>query len=320
MRIVKCLALAALVSALACPGWAQAASNWPERPVRLITPVPPGGSPDVVARLFAEKLSERWKTSVVVENRPGADGVLGVRAVLDANDDHTLLVAPSGMLTVTPAIKSVPFDLADLQPLSTVAVDFLAVAVPTSSAIRSLQDLVAAAREKPGAMNWFASAGAPAMAFTEFLRKNQLGMVYVPYKGGPEALRDLSEDRIQVVLVPLAPVLSLASAGTVRLLAVTNPERAPNVPQVPTAIEAGHPELAFEGVLGFLASKAMAKEASAQAAADIQIVADDALVQDRLLKGGQVAKSSTPAAYKRLLGEQREHWGQLAKTQPVTKN
>jgi tripartite-type tricarboxylate transporter receptor subunit TctC len=227
----------------------QPSQNWPERTVRLISPSPPGGSPDIVARLFAEKLSMRWKVSVIVENRPGADGMIAIQAVLGATDGHTLLATHSGAVTVTPAIRKLPYNTEDLRPLSTAAIDFLAVAVPAASSVRTLADLIAAAREKPGALNWFASTGAPAMAFGEFVLNNRLDMVFVPYKGGTEAVRDLSESRIQVSLVPLAVALPLAQAGRLRLIAITNPESAPIAPDVPTASGAGHPELAIQGVL-----------------------------------------------------------------------
>ncbi len=250
MVTTKRLALAALLSVLVQPGMAQPAQPWPERIVRLITPAPAGGSPDVVGRLFAEKLAERWKAAVVIENRPGADGVIAMEAVLQAKDGHTLLIAQSGILTVTPALRKLPFDVRDLRPLSTAAVDFLALVVPASSSIHSVSNLVAVARERPGIVNWVAPTGAPVVVFQEFVRKNQIDAVYVPYKGGPEALRDLMEGRIHVSLVPLATALPLAESGKLRVIAITNPERAPSLPQVPTAAEAGFPELVLEGVLG----------------------------------------------------------------------
>jgi tripartite-type tricarboxylate transporter receptor subunit TctC len=318
MRTLIHFAVAALFSTLGPSPWAQTAQNWPERTVRLITPVPPGGSPDVVARLFPEKFGERWKMGVVVDNRPGADGVIAVQSLLEAIDNHTLLVAPSGILTVTPVIRKVPFDPdRDVRPLSMAAVDLLGMAVPASSSIGSLSELVALASEKPGVINWFASTGAPAMAFAEFLRKNRLHMVYVPYKGGPEALRDLAEDRIQVAVVPLAPLLPLADAGKVRILAVNNPERAPNLPRVATVAEAGYPELSLQGVLGFFAPKSMPEDLAWKIVREIQAVADDPSMRSRLATTGQIARSSTPAAYKQYLDEQRLHWSGLAKPQEI---
>jgi tripartite-type tricarboxylate transporter receptor subunit TctC len=295
----------------------QPSQNWPERTVRFISPSPPGGSPDIVARLFAEKLSMRWKVSVIVENRPGADGMIAIQAVLGATDGHTLLATHSGAVTVTPAIRKLPYNTEDLRPLSTAAIDFLAVAVPAASSVRTLADLIAAAREKPGALNWFASTGAPAMAFGEFVRNNRLDMVFVPYKGGTEAIRDLSESRIQVSLVPLAVALPLAQAGRLRLIAITNPEGAPIAPDVPTASGAGHPELAFQGVLGFFAPKSMPEIVQKQIAGDIQTIANDPEIHSRLEKTGQIARGSTPSDYARYLDEQRQHWDRIARSQKI---
>jgi tripartite-type tricarboxylate transporter receptor subunit TctC len=295
----------------------QPSQNWPERTVRLISPSPPAGSPDIVARLFAEKLSMRWKVSVIVENRPGADGMIAIQAVLGATDGHTLLATHSGAVTVTPAIRKLPYNTEDLRPLSTAAIDFLAVAVPAASSVRTLADLIAAAREKPGALNWFASTGAPAMAFGEFVRNNRLDMVFVPYKGGTEAVRDLSESRIQVSLVPLAVALPLAQAGRLRLIAITNPESAPIAPDVPTASGAGHPELAFQGVLGFFAPQSMPEIVQKQIAGDIQTIANDPEIHSRLEKTGQIARGSTPSDYARYLDEQRQHWDRIARSQKI---
>jgi tripartite-type tricarboxylate transporter receptor subunit TctC len=187
MSSLKRLSFIILVTILPSLALSQPSQPWPEHTVRLITSSTPGGSADIVARLFAERLSIRWKTNVIVENRPGADGMIAIQAILGATDGHTLLAAPSSNVTVTPAIRKVPYKNEDLRPLSTAAIDFLAIAVPAASSIRSLADLIAVARERPGAVNWFASSGSPAMAFGEFVRKNHLDMVYVPYKGSPES-------------------------------------------------------------------------------------------------------------------------------------
>jgi len=295
----------------------QPSQSWPGHAVRIITSSTPGGSADIAARLFADKLSIRWKANVIVENRPGADGMIAIQAVLGASDGHTLLAAPSSNVTVTPAIREVPYKPDDLRPLSTAAIDFLTVVVPAASSIRSLADLIAAARERPGALNWFASSGSPAMAFGEFVRKNHLDMVYVPYKGALEAVRDLSESRIQVSLIPLAAAFPLAQAGRLRLIAITNPEAAPIAPDVPTALGAGHPELAIQGFLGFFAPKSMPDAVQQQISGDIQAVANDPEIRSRLEKVGLIARGSTPGDYAKYIDEQHQHWGQVARSQKI---
>lgn len=144
-------------------------------------------------------------------------------------------------------------------------------------------------------------------------------MVYVPYKSGPEALRDLSEARIQAALIPLGPSLGPVGAGKVRLIAVTNPERSPSVPQVPTVAEAGCPKLSFEGVLGFLAPRSMPEDLRNRIAADIRSSASDPRVRRGLITAGQVAKGSTPVEYETFLNEQRQFWGELARSHLLSK-
>jgi tripartite-type tricarboxylate transporter receptor subunit TctC len=317
MWIWERLFLIALVAVLPDLALSQPSQNWPVRTVRLISPSSPGGSPDIVARLFAEKLSVRWKVGVIVENRPGADGMIAIQAVLGATDGHTLLATHSGAVTVTPAIRKLPYNEEDLRPLSTAAIDFLAVAVPATSSVRSLADLIAAAREKPGALNWYAAPGGPVMVFGEFVGNNRLDMVFVPYKAASEAVRDLSESRIQVSLVPLATALPLAQAGRLRLIAITNPEAAPIAPDVPTALGAGHPELALQGFLGFFAPKSMPDFVRQQISGEIQAVANDPEIHSRLGKVGMIARGSTPGDYAQYLDEQRRHWDRIARSQKI---
>lgn len=307
----------ALAMILSSQAMSQQSPHWPEHTVRLVTSSTPGGSADIAARLFAEKLSTLWKANVIVENRPGADGIIAIQAVLASSDGHTLLAAPSSNVTVTPVIRKVPYQQDDLRPLSTIAVDFLAVAVPAASQVRSLADLIVAARATPGALNWFGVSGSPSMAFGEFIRVNHLDMVYVPYKGSLDALRDLSESRIQVAVIPLATALPLAQGGRLRLIAVTSPEAAPTAPDVPTALAAGHPELAIQGVLGLFAPKSIPEVVQQRISADIQSIANDPEIRDRLEKTGMIAKGSTSGDYARYLDEQLQHWGQVARSQKI---
>lgn len=312
----KHLLLAVSIAILPALAHGQPAQNWPERTVRLITSAAPGGSPDMIARLFAEKLAMLWKASVVVENRPGGDGVIAIQAALSANDGHTLLVAPSGVVTVAQGALQAQ----DLRPLSTAAVDFLVVAVPSTSPVRSLTDLIVAARQNPGALNWFASSGQPALAFGEFVRSNRLNMVFVPYKSAPEAIRDLGESRIHVSVVPLAVALPLAQAGKLHLIAITNPEPAPTLPTVPTALSAGHPELAIEGVLGFFAPASIPETIRKGIAKDVQAVTSDPEIVSRVEKVGQIARGSSSDEFSRYLEQQRQRWDRIERSQKAAAN
>jgi tripartite-type tricarboxylate transporter receptor subunit TctC len=280
-----------------------------------VTPVPPGGSPDLVARLYASRLAETWGVPVIVENRPGGDGAIAVRAVQGSDDGHTLLVAPSGMLTILSAVRGGSVNLDDLAPVTKAATDYLAITVPASSPHNSLNDLLQDARLKPGSMNWFAPAGLPAIVFRELLRSKDVNAVFVPYKGGPDALRDLSEARIQAVLVPLATVLPLASSGKVRLIALSNAQRFPGAANVPTFAESNYGELEFEGVIGFLAPKALPEAVRQKIASDVRNVAAKPDISQSLLNMGQAAAVSSAEEFGKFLQIQSGKWGAIARQQ-----
>ncbi len=316
MASVIALAVAAiLMPALSLAG------PWPQRIVRITTASAPGGSVDVVARLFAERLAERWRQPVVIDNRPGADGIriLAVQAFLHANDGHTLLFSFPGIVTVVPLLhESLPYDpVGDLAPISSAAYDFLTVAVTATLPVSSLTDLVAFARARPSSLNWAAAPGAPYLTFLEFQRRARLAMTYVSYRAVGLALPDLMASQIELTVVPLAAALPLARDGRIRLLAVTTPERAVAAPDLPTAIEAGFPELTVEAPLGFFGPRTMQMELRERIAADVRLLASDPAIEQRLSALGMVARASTPTEYAAALAEQSAKWTALARTYGV---
>jgi tripartite-type tricarboxylate transporter receptor subunit TctC len=171
-----------LIGSLLTPVNVLAGEIWPQRTIRVITPAQPGGSPDVVARLYADALARKLGQAVVVENRPGADGILAIQALLEAasgDPNHVFLVAPTTISTVLPALKEkLPFDAAqDIQPLCTTAADFLAIAVPETSSLRSMADVVQLSKRSPGTLNWFAVPGAPFLLMSHWVKALELPMV-----------------------------------------------------------------------------------------------------------------------------------------------
>ena len=242
---------------------------------------------------------------------------LRIQAMLGATDRHTLLVAPSGVVTVTPAMRQVPYNAEDLVRFLLLQIDFLAVVGSRNIPIRSLADLIAAARRDPALSIGSPLRRAPAMAFGEFVRKNQLDMVFVPYKGGPDAVRDLSESRISGFPHPPGRGPPAYAGRRLRLIAITNPEPAPIAPDVPTALGTGHPELVIQGVIGFLAPRSIPDQVQRQISGDVQTVANDPEIRSRLEKAGQIARGSSPEDYGRYLDEQRQHWDRVARYQRI---
>ena len=292
------------------------AESWPQRPVRVIVQVGAGSGVDTTARLFAERLSERWKQPVIVENRPGADGLIGAAAFAGMHDDHALLFGPAAPISVYPFIfKKLGYDPArDLVPIARAAETFPAISAAASIGVGSLPELVAVARAKPGKLNYRSAPGAFPTLFAGFLGSAGLSMAEVTYREDNLAVEDLGEGRIQVMIAILTSVLPQVQAGKVRLLAVTNKVRCPLAPDVPTAIEAGYPDLAYEGLLGFLGSRDISTGLRDRIAADTRAVAAEPVMVDRLAAIGQIARGSTPAGFSDAIEEQRDKMASIVKS------
>jgi tripartite-type tricarboxylate transporter receptor subunit TctC len=283
------------------------AQSWPQRTVKLILPLGAGSATDVTARLYAERLAERWKQPVVVENRPGPDALVAVAAFVGAHDDHTLLFSIGGPVTINPVShEKLPYDPErDLVPIAAASDSFLAVAVSTSLAVGSIDELIQRARAEPGKLSWAATPGLPQFIFAGFLKSAGLDLVQVSYRDFAPAFQDLAEGRIQVVATGLLPLLPLAQAGKIRLLAVTNRERSPAAPELATAKELGHPELAADGFQGFFGWRDMPDELRERIAADVRAAAADPALRQKLATLGQAVRTGTPADFVAMIAEQR---------------
>jgi tripartite-type tricarboxylate transporter receptor subunit TctC len=291
------------------------AETWPQHPVRMIVPIAAGSSPDVAARVFADRLKSRWGQPVIVENRPGADGLIGTAAFAAAQDDHTLLFSFAAPLTVYPATHDkLSYDPThDIVPISMAAETFGTITVPASLHPRTLSELVDWARARPGKVNWTSGGGAFPFLFASFVKSAGLDMTEVPYRDQNLAVQDTAEGRIQVIVTPITAVLPLVQGGKLRVLAVTNRTRSPMWPDVPTASESGHPELAFEGLLGVFGPRGMSQEHRARISADIRMVAADPGVAKQLAATGQLIRGSTPEAFAAAIEEQRTNFAAVVR-------
>jgi tripartite-type tricarboxylate transporter receptor subunit TctC len=225
------------------------AQSWPQRSVKFILPLGPGSGVDIGARLFADRLAARWGKPVVVENRPGGDGIVAITAFLSSRDDHTLLFAPTSAFTAHPYLHDkLPYDPRDLLPIARVSNTIVAVAVNEAMKVASVGDLVALARAEPGKLNWATITGMFDFVFTGFLKNANLEIARVPYRDTVLAATDLAEGRIQLMLSAIAIVRPQVQAGKVKMIAVTASQRASMAPDVPTVAEAGFPELTIDGL------------------------------------------------------------------------
>lgn len=314
---LRALAVGLLLANITIPQSALA-DGWPDRPVRIIT-AGSGGSADVAARLLAEKLAARWKHPVVVENRPGAGGILAVQGLMEAKDGHTLMFGSHSAFTVNQLLyEKLPYDpVQDVAPLSLAVEDFLGVVVAPSLKIGSLRELAVAMREKPGELNFYSVPGSPYLSFLAWQRSAGITATFISYKNPTSAVADLMQGRIQIAVLPLALILGQSHAGTLRLLAVTNPIRSPATPETPTVTESGFPEFTFGGLLGLFGPKDMPGAVREQVARDATAVVREPDVAQRLTAVGLVARGGTPAEFDAVLTEQRARWAAVAREHDV---
>jgi tripartite-type tricarboxylate transporter receptor subunit TctC len=283
------------------------AQNWPQRTVKLIIPLPPGTGTDIAGRLLAERLAGLWGQPVVVENKQGGDGIPAVTAFLSAHDTHILLLSFAGIITINPLThERLPYEpAADLVPLVQLSDNFLGVAASATLKVGSLADLIRVARERPGKLNWAATPGLPYYVVLALEQSAGIEMVPVGYRDFAPALQDLATGRLHVAATGVPPLVSHHQAGTVKLLFVTNRERSPQVPEVPTAKEAGYPDLTFEGSVGLFGWRDMPAYVSERIVRDVQTVAADAAFRSRLIAAGTVSRSGTSEEFAAAIEEQR---------------
>lgn len=318
---IKSAFLAALVALSALPvvGTAASGETWPLRAVKLVVPLGPASGADVTARLLADHLSKRWGKSVVVENRPGADGIVGISAFLAGPpDDHVLLFAPTGTFTAHPFLHGkLGYDPDRLVPIARVTNTLIAVTVPTALNVSSLAQLVSSIRSQPGRYHWASVTGATDLVFSGFVEHTGVSMVRVPYRDSVLALNDLSEGRIEVFLSALATVLPQVAGGKIKVLALTNREHAPALPDVPTAAEAGFPTLQYDGLVGLFANSEMPNELRDRIAHEVRAVLADPAVAMRIAATGQTVSPGTPAQFANSIAEQRASFAVIASTSDV---
>lgn len=283
------------------------AQAWPQRTVRVIVPLPTGSAPDISARLFGEQLAARWSRPVIVENMPGADGILAAKEFISRQDEHTLLYSFAGLITINPLLyQKLPYDPGrDFTPIAITTDNFLAIAASGKLQVGSLPDLLKLARSRPNKLNWAATAGLPYFALASLAESKGSEMTYVAYKDFNQALADLGEGRIDVVSTGISQLIPHGQAGKLRLLAVLNRTRAPAARDIPTAAEAGHPELTFDGIVGYYGWRDMPAGLRSRIAADVRTVAEQAAIKERLAGMGIVARGSTPEEFAAAIEEQR---------------
>jgi tripartite-type tricarboxylate transporter receptor subunit TctC len=306
--------IALVLAAFAWSTTASAAESWPQRNVRFIVTLPPGSGVDLGARLYADRLSAKWGQAVVVENRPGGDGVVAITAFINAQDDHTLLFAPVSSFSAYAYLhpeEKVPYDQRDLVPIARVSNTVVVIGVPASSNINSMKELVDRAKAQPGKLNWNTATGVSDFLFEGFEKSGGVRWTKVPYRNTVEALNDLADGRIDVWCGAYTIARPQVQNNKVKLLAVANRERAPMLADLPTVAEAGYPTLHFDGLVGLFGPRKMSEELRTRIAADIAAVSDKAM-SDKLAVSGQVMSPGKAAEFAASIEEQRTTVAKIA--------
>ena len=300
--------------ALAAP---VAGQDYPSRPVRIVVPFAPGGAVDLVARTIAPRLNEAFGQSVIVDNRSGAGGTIGTDIVAKARPDgHTLLVASMGVAVNAVLYPKLPYDtLKDLAPVTTLGEQPNIVVVHPSVAAKSMGDLLALARAKPGQVT-YGSGGVGSnshLATVLFVRMAKVDLLHVPYKGLGPAVAELVGGQVNLAVSNVSTALPHVKSGRLRLLAVTSAKRFPLLPDTPTVSESGVPGYESSGWYGMWSTAGAPPAVLARLHEQTVAILESAAVKDQFAAQGLQAIPVSPAAFDKRVREEIRKWGPVVK-------
>ncbi len=290
--------------------------TFPTRPVTLVVPYSPGTGVDLAARAIAERLAERWHQPVVVENRVGASGNIGAEAVARAAPTGHVLLVAANTFTITPAFaRSLPYDpVADFAPVARLVTAGYALALNPAQPMQDLAGLLARARAEPGRLAYASPGSGTAMHLAMELLKLRLGvdMLHVPYKGMAGAITDVVSGQVPITFLPLGPLLPQASAGRLRLLAVTGPARLAALPGVPTFREQGAAFMdEVDAWYGLLAPARTPPAVIARIHADSVAVLEEPALRVTLARQHLAIDTATPEAFAALIRADLARWARV---------
>ena len=313
----------ATAAVFAAPAVAQAQA-WPNKPVRIVVPFSPGGSTDVIARMLGQRLSELWGQTVVVENRAGAGGNSGTDLVAKSTPDGHTLVMASGSITINPHIYAkMPFDTRkDLVPITNVASGPMLVVVGDKSPYRSIKDMIADAKAKPGALS-FGSAGVGSqvhLAAENFADAAGIELQHVPYKGEAPAYTDVISGQTQLMVGNIGAAGALVGGGRLRALAVTGPQRSPLFPDIPTVAESGLPGFTNTGWFGLFAPAGTPPDVVAKVHRDSAAALAETTMKARLYVMGMAPVGSSPTELSKQMEAEMQRWATVVKNRKLSSN
>ncbi len=308
----RAVALGALAAVWAAAS-AVHAQSYPTRPIRMVVHFPAGGPTDLVARLLGQKMSETWGQQVIIDNRPGAGGVVGVESVVrSAPDGYTLLFATSGSMSITPAIGTkTPYNVfTDLAPVSLVVINPQILVLHPSVPANNVRELVRLAKGKPGQINYASvGVGSPQHLGGEMLKSTTgIDMVHIPYKGTAPAVTDLLAGQVSLMFNSMPSVLPQVRAGRLKGIAVSTAKRSAAAPDIPSVAESGVPGFNYATWYGLFAPAATPKDVVAKLNAETVRIMQDPGVAQRLMSEGAEPAPGTPEELAKYMRAEFEQW------------
>ena len=294
------------------------AQAYPNKPVRIIVPYPPGGTSDILARSVGQKLGDALGQTIVVENKPGANGNLGADMVAKSPPDgYTLLLADIGALAISPSLYKLSFDPAtDFSPVTMVAYSPHILVVHPSVPVNNTKELVTLAKSKPGKLNFAASSvgSAPHLAGIDFASRAGVDWAYIPYKGGAQAITDMAGGQADVMFNGMLATYPHVKSGKLKILAVSSSKRMSAIPDVPTVAEAagleGFQTGSWQGVLAPLNTP---KEVIARLSSEITKILNTPEMKERLAVQGAEVSTNTPDQFTTFIRDEKARWAQVVK-------
>jgi tripartite-type tricarboxylate transporter receptor subunit TctC len=309
------------VIAAACGAWCligvASAQNYPTKTIRIIVPYPAGGTSDILARLLSAKLNDVFGQTLIVDNRPGANGNIGADLVAkSAPDGYTLLLADLGALTISPSIYKLPFDVVkDFAPVTMVTYSPHLLAVHPAVPVKTVKELVALAKSKPGLLNFAVSGigGAPHLAGVAFEAQTGVKWTYIPYKGGSDAIIGLASGQADAIFNGMLATYPHVKSGKLKLIAVSSSKRVASIPDVPTVAEAGLKDFETGSWQGVVAAAGTPKDIVGRLNGEISRVLGTPDMKENLAKQGAEVYTMTPEQLGNWLKTEIDKWAKVVK-------
>jgi len=290
------------------------AENWPQRTVRFIVPFGPGSAADAAGRLLAERLQKVWGQPVIVENRPGGDGLLSIGAFVSAKDEHTLLLTPSTVFLVHPYTQeNLSYNAErDFNPIAWISSTPIGIAVTASMPVSTMKEFVERARQQGGKINYAVGVGFLEFVWDGFRREHNVPMVKVPFRDIVQAPLELAEGRIDVLMTSVATHRPMLQSGKTKLLAIGDPKRSELTPNVPTVIEAGYPGLQTLSMNLLFGPPQMSLALRQRVSRDVSETLKQKEISDKLRASGQQEVGGGPEEVAKALAEQNAQVARIA--------